>query len=72
VPDLLPPPAAVGATIADEAAASPPSVITAVTSGGSTGFRYAAVFALPLVLLIVIGVAGDGLTRPVRLREELR
>ena len=41
---------------------------TSDTDGG--GFRYPGVFALPLALLLVVAIAGDGLTRPVRLRGE--
>ena len=65
------PPAASGGAIADEAAAPPPAAVTGVPIGGSSsGFRYAAIFALPLALLVVGGLLGDGLTKPVRLREE--
>ena len=71
VPDLTPAPVSAGQVVADEAAA-PPAAITAVPTGGSSPFRYPAVFALPIVLLVVLGVAGDGLTRPVRLRAEAR
>jgi hypothetical protein len=71
-PITVAPPAAVGRDIADAARAAvtaPPVVgATAVPTGG--GFRYAVVFALPLVLLVVIGALGHGLTRPVRLRED--
>lgn len=55
--------------IADEEAA-PPAATTVVPVGGSLPFRYPAVFALPLVMLVVVGLAGDGLTRPVPLRSE--
>ena len=71
VPDLTPEPASAGQVVADEAAA-PPAAVTAVPTGGSSPFRYPAVFALPIVLLVVLGVAGDGLTRPVRLRADAR
>ena len=69
-PMTVAPPAASGGAIADEAAASTPAAVTSVPTGGSAGFRYAAVFALPLALLVVGAVLGDGLTRPVRLRED--
>lgn len=68
-PITTPPPMAAGSAIAD-AAEVPVAPVVVATSGSSSGFRYEAVFALPLVLLVVIGLAGDGLTRPVRLREE--
>jgi len=70
-PITLPPPAAVGGAIDEAASAAPvvsPTVAAPTASGG--GFRYAAVFALPLVLLVLVALIGDGLTRPVRLREE--
>ena len=69
LPDLTPDPVSPGQVVADEAAA-PPEAVTTVPAGGSSPFRYPAVFALPLVLLVVLGLAGDGLTRPVRLRAE--
>ena len=69
LPDLTPEPVSPGQVVADEAAA-PPAAVTTIPAGGSSPFRYPAVFALPLVLLVVLGLAGDGLTRPVRLRTE--
>ena len=71
-PLVTPPPAAVGRTVADQAAISSPAAVAAAPASIATdgGFRYAAVFALPLVLLVLVGLIGDGLTRPVRLREE--
>ena len=73
IPDPSPPPVAAGQALAEEA-----DVTDAVTrraapaaaTGGGGGFQYPIVFALPLVLLVAIGVAGDGLTRPIVLREE--
>jgi hypothetical protein len=71
LPDLSPPPVAAGQAIADQAqVTTPPTPGVVGVPAGSSGFRYGAVFALPLVLLVVVGLAGDGLTRPVRLREE--
>ena len=70
-PDLTPDPVSPGRVVADEAAA-PPTAVSAVPAGGSSPFRYPAVFALPLALLVVLGLAGDGLTRPVRLGTEVR
>jgi hypothetical protein len=71
LPDLSPPPVPVGRAIADQAESVPPPVVAAApVAASASGFRYGAVFALPLALLVVVGLAGDGLTRPVRLREE--
>jgi hypothetical protein len=69
LPDLSPDPVTPGQVIADEAEASSPTAVITVPAGGSSPFRYPAVFGLPLALLVVLAVAGDGLTRPVRLRE---
>jgi hypothetical protein len=72
IPDLSPPPAAAGQSIAQEAGASDASSRRATPAAalGDAGFQYPIVFALPLVLLVAIGVAGHGLTRPVVLPEE--
>ena len=67
----VPAAASPGSAIAEQAAPLPPAVVPAtpvVSTGG--GFDYPIVFGLPLVLLVVIAIAGEGLTRPVRLREE--
>jgi hypothetical protein len=73
-PVALPPmtvaPAAPGGIVADEAQAATPQAVTGVPVGGTSGFRYSAVFGLPLALLVVGALLGDGLTRPVRLRED--
>lgn len=69
-PMTIAPPAATGGAIADEAAASAPAAVTGVPVSGSSGFRYAAIFGLPLALLVLVALLGDGLTRPVRLRED--
>lgn len=72
IPDPSPPPVAAGQALAQEAdvtdAVTRRAAPAAATGGG--GFQYPIVFALPLVLLVAIGVAGDGLTRPIVLREE--
>ena len=72
LPDVTVPAAASpGSAIAEQAAPQAPAVVAAtpmVATGG--GFDYPIVFGLPLVLLVVLAVAGEGLTRPVRLREE--
>lgn len=69
LPDLTPDPVSSGEAVADEAAA-PPTPISAVPVVGPLPFRYPVVFGLPLVLLLVMGLAGDGLTRPVRVRAD--
>lgn len=69
-PITVAPPAASGSAIADEAAASTPAAVTGVPIGGGSGFRYSAIFALPLAFLVVGALLGDGLTRPIRLRED--
>ena len=69
LPDLTPAPVSPGQAVADEATA-PPTPVASVPIVGSLPFRYPAVFALPLVLLVVLGLAGDGLTRPVRVRAD--
>jgi len=68
--DLSPPPVAAGRVIAEEAETAGSQTVTAVPAGGTVGFRYVAVFGLPLALLVIVGILGDGLTKPVRLREE--
>jgi hypothetical protein len=68
-PITVPPPSAAGQSIADQAV-QPPPVLPVAGTIAPHGFRYPIVFGLPLALLVVIGLAGDGLTRPVRLREE--
>jgi hypothetical protein len=70
-PITVPPAASPGSAIAEQATPAPVAVAPAtqvVSTDG--GFDYPVVFALPLVLLVVIGVAGEGLTKPVRLRDE--
>jgi len=67
VRDFLPGPVAAGQAIAEEAEAPSP-VQTIVTTSGS--FRYPAVFAVPLALIVLVAIAGDGLTRPVRVRGD--
>jgi hypothetical protein len=69
LPDLSPDPVSSGQAVADEAAA-PPTPVATVEIVGSPPFRYPAVFAFPLALLVVLGLAGDGLTRPVRVRAD--
>ena len=69
LPPVPEPPASTGAAISAESELptvrrTPPSFVEVDNS-----FKYAAVFALPLVFLIVIAVLGDGLTRPVVLEE---
>lgn len=71
----VPPPApvALGSVIADEAQVAPPVATASVpvtSSGGGRGFLYPVVFALPIVLVVAVGLVGDGLLRPVTLREE--
>ena len=68
----VPTAASPGSAIAEQAAPAPPAAVVPTTPVASTGggFDYPIVFALPLVLLVVIAVAGEGLTRPIRLREE--
>lgn len=61
-------PVAVGDAIAGAADRPISTAPTFMTDGA--GFRYPAIFALPLVLLVAIAIAADGLTRPVRLRED--
>jgi hypothetical protein len=67
VPDVSPGPVAAGQVIAEEAEASS-SVQTIVTP--DSRFRYPAVFGVPLALIVIVAIAGDGLTRPVRLRGD--
>lgn len=69
-PMTVAPPVASGGAIADEAAATNPAAVTNVPIGGGSGFRYSAIFALPLALLAVGALLGNGLTKPVRLRED--
>ncbi|MEN3271451.1 MAG: hypothetical protein V7636_212 [Actinomycetota bacterium] len=69
-PITTPPPSAAGQAIADAAEAPVAPPVATVTTSSGDGFRYAAVFGLPLVLVVVVGLAGDALTRPVRLRED--
>jgi hypothetical protein len=68
----VPAAASPGSAIAEQAAPPAPAAAVPTTPVASTGsgFDYPIVFALPLVLLVVIAVAGEGLTRPIRLREE--
>jgi hypothetical protein len=67
----VPSAASPGAAIAEQAAPQAPTAIVPATPVVSTGggFDYPIVFALPLVLLVVIAVAGEGLTRPVHRRD---
>lgn len=46
------------------------TAMPALTAASGGRFRYPAIFGLPLALLIAALIAGDGLTRPVRLRED--
>jgi len=77
-PAPLPTPASSGATVAEQASPpttiAPPAAVPVVPLGTATGggFRYPIVFALPLILLVAIGLLGDGLTRPVRVAAEGR
>jgi hypothetical protein len=66
-PITVPAPSAAGQAIADQAAL--PAPVVAAAGEDTSGFRYAGVFALPLALMLIVGVAGDGLTRPVRVRK---
>ena len=70
-PPLTPPPVASGAAVADESTQAAPTPAAAPLPVSTTpGFRYTAIFLLPLALLVVVGLLGDGLTRPIRLRED--
>ena len=68
LPDLDAAPIAAGQVIAGEAEVTARPAVTSVVA--SPGYRYPAIFAVPLALLVVVAIAGQGLTSAVRLRED--